>query len=194
MAWLLQLFGAGSDVVNTFCGSIYYSVTCAAEPDADRMESAFRMVIARNNSVINRVCFYYAATQQEYEDLRQDVLINIWRGMDKFRNDSKESTWIYRICLNTCVSTWRKNKRHSGLLPMDMIREEAAEECGDVDAEMRMLHDLISRLSPVEKALIMMWLDEKSYEEIAEVSGFNRNTVATKLRRIREKLAKWANQ
>lgn len=160
----------------------------ASDCTSRSMEREFSDIIADNNQLIERICFYYASDSKEYEDLLQDVYINIWRGLENFREESRKSTWIYRICLNTCVSSWRRNSRHKNSLSIDSI-VEPCEEDGCRSEALEQLHYLISLLNPAEKSLLMMWLDERSYDEIAEVTGFNRNTVATKLRRIKEKLA-----
>ena len=125
-------------------GFIRYILSAIGTRKSDKsLELEFSAVISANSRLIDKICFFYASDPQEYEDLRQDIHINIWRGLVNFRDESRKSTWIYRICMN----------------------------------------------NPAEKSLLMMWLDERSYDEIAEVTGFNRNTVATKLRRIKEKLA-----
>ena len=148
----------------------------------------FEKIIEKHKGLISKICFYYSSSVQEYEDLVQDTYINIWRGLESFRTESKESTWIYRVCLNTCISNWRKNAKYKDAITLDSVAETS--EYIDTEKEnIENLHFLISLLSPGEKALIMLWLDEKSYDEIAELTGFNRNTVATKLRRIREKLS-----
>lgn len=150
--------------------------------------AAYERIIEEHRGLITKICYYYSSSAQEFEDLMQDTCINIWRGLEAFRTESRPSTWIYRICLNTCISSWRKNSRHKNTQSLESIVEPS--ECdGEWKEEMETLHFLISLLSPEEKALIMLWLDEKSYDEISEVTGFNRNTVATKLRRIKEKLA-----
>jgi len=149
---------------------------------------AYKRIIEEHKALITKICYYYSSSLPEYEDLIQDTCINIWRGLETFRTESRQSTWIYRICLNTCISSWRKNSRHNNAQTLDSI-VEPSEADSVIKEEMETLHFLISLLSPEEKALIMLWLDEKSYDEISEVTGFNRNTVATKLRRIKEKLA-----
>lgn len=170
-------------------GSIRYILSAIGTRKADKsLELEFSAVISANSRLIDKICFFYASDPQEYEDLRQDIHINIWRGLVNFRDESRKSTWIYRICMNTCVSSWRKNGRYKGALPIDSIAEPSDEE-SNTNESLEQLHYLISMLNPAEKSLLMMWLDERSYDEIAEVTGFNRNTVATKLRRIKEKLA-----
>lgn len=158
-----------------------------ADADAS-IEAEFKKVIERENATISKICFSYAGSAADYEDLRQDALINIWRGMKKFRGDASQRTWIYRVTVNSCITCLRKLSRHShesldelyGLIDCDDDNKESIEE----------LHRVIDTLGRQEKAMIMMWLDELSYEEIAETMGLNRNTVATRLRRIKEKISK----
>lgn len=153
---------------------------------------AFEDIVRENDSLIHRICFYYSCSEEEYQDLRQDILINIWRGIGEFREESRRSTWIYRVCLNTCVSNWRRNKKSQDMVSIEKIIEPSDEIDTERAERIAQLHHLISMLSAPEKALVMMWLDGQSYDEISEVTGFNRNTVATKLRRAKEKLASMA--
>ena len=153
---------------------------------------AFSAIIENNKDLINRICFCYANTNEDYDDLRQDAIINIWKGLDTFREEAKSSTWIYRVCLNTCVTSWRRNSWKTKTQSIEFSRLPEKSETDPATEDMEYLHFLISRLTSSEKALIMMWLDEMSYEDISSVTGLNRNTIATKLRRIKEKLAKMA--
>ncbi|MDE5996596.1 MAG: sigma-70 family RNA polymerase sigma factor, partial [Muribaculaceae bacterium] len=150
------------------------------------LEHEFKELIAIENATISRICFSYSCSAAEFEDLRQDALINIWRGMQGFRGESSSKTWIYRVTVNSCLSTIRKQSRHRhesleslyGLIDSDDSDKESIEQ----------LHRVINTLDPNEKAIIMMWLDELSYDEIGAAMGLNRNTVATRIRRIKEKI------
>lgn len=152
------------------------------------LEREFKKLIAIENATISRICFSYSNSIDEFEDLRQDALINIWRGMHGFRGESSAKTWIYRVTVNSCLSTIRKQSRHQhesldalyGLIDSDDSEKEAIEQ----------LHRIISTLNQQEKAIIMMWLDELSYDEIVTAMGLNRNTIATRIRRIKEKITK----
>lgn len=153
---------------------------------------AFEKTVRNYSLMITKVCYYFAANIPELKDLRQEVLLNIWSGWDKFRMESKPSTWIYRVCFNTCITFKRKNKHRNNEVPLSNVLE-----IEDVPFDMekyREMHRLIGCLNSEEKALILMWLDENSYEEIAEVVGINRNTVASRLKRIKEKLVKLSNE
>ena len=152
------------------------------------LEREFKELIDIENATISRICFSYSNTVDEFEDLRQDAIINIWRGMSGFRGESSSKTWIYRVTVNSCLSTIRKQSRHKHesldglyeLIDRDDSDKEAIEE----------LHRVINTLDPEEKAIIMMWLDELSYDEIGTAMGLNRNTIATRIRRIKEKITK----
>lgn len=149
------------------------------------LEREFKELIALENATISRICFSYSCSVAEFEDLRQDALINIWRGMHSFRGESSAKSWIYRVTVNSCLSTIRKQSRHRhesldglyGLIDSDDSDKEEIEQ----------LHRVINMLDPEEKTIIMMWLDELSYEEIGIAMGLNRNTIATRIRRIKEK-------
>lgn len=150
------------------------------------LEREFNALISRENATIARICLSYSGSVAEFDDLRQDALINIWRGIGNFRDEASEKTWIYRVTVNSCLSTIRKQSRHQhesleGLYDMiegDDSWREAIER----------MHRVIRMLDSQERAIIMMWLDELSYEDIAAAMGLNRNTVATKVRRIKDKI------
>lgn len=155
--------------------------------------ATFERVIKENSLLITKVCYYFAVDIAELKDLRQEVLLNIWTGWDKFRMHSKPSTWIYRVCFNTCITYQRKNRRRKkNEVPLTSVLEIEDEPFDMV--KYREMHKLIGRLGSDEKAIILMWLDENSYEEISEVIGIKRNTVATRIKRIKEKLVKLSNE
>ncbi len=145
-------------------------------------------VVNDNRQMIYKVCYMYATDNDHFKDLYQEVLASLWQGLDSFRGESKMSTWIYRTAINTCVTFFRKHKSHGA----DTVTLEAVADIpGDDNSRSDMLKEmyrLISGLNKMDKALILMWLDERSYDEIAEVTGLSRNNVATRLRRIKQRL------
>ena len=151
-------------------------------------EKEFEDAVAKYAGLINKICYYFSMNQEEFQDLRQETLCNIWRGWQQFDNRSKLSTWIYRICFNTCVSFQRKESRNKNKVPIESILEIPAVPSSLALENYREMHRLISRLGYEDRAMILMWLDEKSYDEIAALIGIKRNTVATRLKRIKEKL------
>lgn len=153
---------------------------------------AFEHIMKEYSLLITKVCYYFATNIPELKDLRQEVFLNIWIGLDKFRNLSKISTWIYRICFNTCITHQRKNRHLKNEVSLSSVLELEDEQF-DME-KYKEMHRLIGKLGVEEKAIILMWLDENSYDEIAEVIGIKRNTVATRIKRIKEKLVKFSNE
>lgn len=152
-------------------------------------EKAFVELIRRYERVIYKVCYLYTSPDATLNDLYQEVLINLWRAYPQFRRECKESTWIYRIALNTCISFLRKTK-HS-LETVALTRDiDLLEEDDETQQMLRRLYCLIGRLNDLEKSIILLYLDEKSYEEIAEITGLTPTNVGTRLNRIKEKLKK----
>lgn len=151
-------------------------------------ENEFKQIIARHSDIINKICFFYAESADEVEDMRQDTLLNIWRGLDSFQEQSSISTWIHRVCLNTCVSYVRRENRHRNAIPLPELIDDSD---GTERAELWMrLRRQIDTLSKRERAVMLLWLEEFSYDDIAEVMGLTRNGVATLLHRIKQKLIK----
>ncbi len=143
--------------------------------------------------VIAKVCSVYSSDAAPFADLYQEVMINIWTGIENFRGDAKVSTWIYRLALNTCITWHRRNKRHSLGIPI-----EAGFDVPDTDdgtqAQIKELYRLIGMLDPFDKALVTLRLDEKSYDEISSILGISKANVATRLHRVRTRLSNLAEQ
>lgn len=158
--------------------------------------SEFEQLVERCDALIARICYMYASDSDHFADLRQETLIHLWKGFGKFRGESSESTWVYRTCLNTCISNYRSNRRHKeGAVSIDEVFDLADDESSRQRMEqLQLLYRLIDTLDPLDKALVMLWLDERTYDEIAEITGIGRNTIASRLHRIRHKLAKRADE
>ncbi|MDE6466304.1 MAG: sigma-70 family RNA polymerase sigma factor [Duncaniella sp.] len=157
-------------------------------------ETRFMAILDDNRRLIYKVCYMYADDSEHFNDLYQEVLANIWQGLDSFRGDSRQSTWIYRVAINTCVTYYRRNSPHtSGRIPIENVTEIEAPDNSRGD-QLREMYRLIGGLPKMDKALILLWLNEKSYDEIAEIAGLPRNTVATRLRRIKQKLVEQNNK
>ena len=156
-------------------------------------EKEFENAIAEHGGIITKICYYFSTDNVEFNDLRQEVLYNIWKGWEKFRNDSKISSWIYRICFNTCISFHRKNKHSKEMISIDEVFDIPFEDEPSYVEKYNFLHALIRQLNYEDRAIILMWLDEKTYDEISELMGINRNTLAVRLKRIKERLVKLSN-
>lgn len=158
-------------------------------------EKRFLAISNQYKDLIAKVCWLYAGSGSPFEDLYQEVLANLWQGMDTFRGDSKLSTWIYRAALNTCITWMRRNSRHFNQ-SLDNVPFEPADTSDDT-AECReqykILMSLIARLPAIDKALVSLWLDGKSYDEISLIIGFSASNVAVRLHRAKEKLKTMAS-
>lgn len=154
---------------------------------ADDLRRDFEIMAHQYDGVIRKVCYFYATDRDEFNDLRQEALVNLWRGFSRFRGDASLSTWIYRVTLNSCVSFIRKHRKNSSTVPIDEQADIMAES-DEKAAMLREMYRMIGRLDKADKALILLWLDEHSYDEIAEIMGQPRNTIASRLRRAKEKL------
>ena len=154
-------------------------------------EILFNSLIKENSRIINSVCYFYSSDNIPFEDLRQEVYINIWKGLDQFRSESKVSTWIYRIAINTALMEIRTGKKRINTGSIDQTVFNISNDTDNFQKDrLEALDSLIDKLDDTEKAIILLWLDEYSYEEIAETMGMKKSNVATKIFRIKEKLSK----
>ena len=152
-------------------------------------EEIFARLVREHKSTIYTVCYMFSKDEEEVQDLFQETLINMWKGMGGFRQESKVDTWIYRVALNTCLTQERKKKREVKKVPLTM--DVNFFENNDANAKQaRILHQRISQLAYVDRALVMLWLDGMSYDEIGAVVGISPQNVAVKLFRIKEQLKK----
>lgn len=156
------------------------------------LEKAFIGMIQQNERVIYKVCSFYISEDSTLGDLYQDVVSNLWVAYPKFRNESAVSTWIYRIALNTCISGIRKEMRKPQRVSFSQL-SDVFEQPEDMSAEIKEMYRLIHQLKIVERAIILLYLEEKSYQQIADIVGLTVSNVAVKLKRIKEKLVDMSN-
>lgn len=157
------------------------------------LEQQFIKMIRKNERVIYKVCSFYASEDLHISDLYQEVVCNLWIGYPKFRNESSESTWIYRIALNTCISDIRKNKHKPQSTSISVLQDVIA-ETENISGQINEMYRLIHQLKTMERAIVLLWLEDKSYQEIADITGLTVSNVATKLKRSKEKLKEMSNR
>lgn len=149
-------------------------------------EREFTQLVQEQKSTIYTVCYMFARDKDEAADLFQDVLINLWKGIGKFRNDSEISTWVYRVSLNTCISADRK-KRKMPTTRLDMNIDLFDDD--DTDSrQIQVLRQRIQRLQPLDRAIVLLWLESLSYQEIADIVGLTPKNINVRLTRIRLQL------
>lgn len=153
-------------------------------------DTQFLEMIRKNEGIIFKVASFYTDKEHPISDLYQEVVLNLWKAFPSFRGDSKYSTWIYRIALNTCVSFYRRSKKNIAYVDISMDVPEIT----DNNEQIQELYKLINRLGKIERALVLLYLDDKSYKEIAEITGLTVTNVATKLSRIKDKLKQMSNK
>ncbi|MBN2667593.1 MAG: sigma-70 family RNA polymerase sigma factor [Bacteroidales bacterium] len=155
----------------------------------------FIKVIKENQNLIYKICYSYCSNTEDRKDLEQEILFQIWRSFSKFDNRVKVSTWIYRIALNTAISFYRKdvkNKRND--YDSVIISLETYELDSEQDENLTLLFGFIEELKRLDKALILLYLDDMKYKEMAEILGISESNVATKINRIKLKLKEKFNQ
>ena len=152
-------------------------------------EEQFTHLVREHKSTIYTVCYMFSHDEDEVNDLFQETLINMWKGIDSFREESKISTWIYRVALNTCLLQERKKKKEVQKVPLTMNVNFFNDEDTN-STQVRQLHQRISKLGLVDRAIVMMWLEGMSYDEIGAVMGISAKNVGVKLFRIKEQLKK----
>jgi RNA polymerase sigma-70 factor (ECF subfamily) len=141
------------------------------------------------SGIIIKICRAYTDTQEDFEDYYQEVCLQIWRSHESFREQSEWSTWVYRISLNVCLTLLKKKKEHN--LTSDFLPDEVIEDSRSfIDESLNQLYKAIRQLSDVDRAVIMLYLEEKSYQEIAEIIGTNPNNIGVRIKRIKERLKK----
>lgn len=148
----------------------------------------FGDVVRQNKSTIYTVCYMFSKDHDEVADMFQEVLIKLWKGFDTFCGRSDIKTWIYRVALNTCITIDKKKTRHRNAeLSMDVDFFNDREERS---AQAKFLHRRISKLQPIDRAIVLLWLEDISYEEIAAIIGISTKSVSVRLVRIRQQLKK----
>lgn len=149
-------------------------------------EQEFSQLVRENKSTIYTVCYMFSKDHDEVADLFQEVLIKLWSGIKGFENKSDIKTWIYRVALNTCISIDRKKKRKNKTeLSMDI---NFFTDKDDDTEQVNILHQRISRLQPLDRAIVLLWLESIPYDEIASIIGITPKNVSVRLVRIRQQL------
>lgn len=155
------------------------------ESEDTKQHRQYKTIIREHSELIDRICFGYSRSQEDMEDLRQDALLNLWESMSAFKGQCSMKTWVYRLTLNSCVSALRKSYRRPSTVPLtelcDVIEDNQPLKLSE-------LHEAISQLNPIDKAIVLLWLEEESYDEIAAIVGLTKSNVAVRIHRAKEKL------
>jgi RNA polymerase sigma-70 factor, ECF subfamily len=147
------------------------------------------------SGIIIKICRAYTNSQEDFEDYYQEVCLQIWKSRDSFRGDSKWSTWIYRLSLNICLTLIKKKKRNRQHSNSDYEIQIEATEYNQAfsDESLNLLYDAIRQLTEIDRAVILLYLEEKPNKEIAEIIGTTPNNIGVRINRIKERLKKLLN-
>jgi RNA polymerase sigma-70 factor, ECF subfamily len=157
--------------------------------DNHKLQTEFMELIESNKKMIYKVSHMYCDNAINKKDLFQDIISNLWSSYPSFRNKSKLSTWVYRVSLNTAITWFRDYTKQSGSIEYtSLIPNLADEKDSAIDELYDQLYFAINSLGKIDKAIILLLLDEYSYDEIAEIIGITKTNVATKISRIKLKL------
>jgi RNA polymerase sigma-70 factor (ECF subfamily) len=137
------------------------------------------------------MCRAYTNSQEDFEDYYQEVCLQIWKSKDNFKGQSEWSTWVYRLSLNVCMTLLKKKKNSYQHFASDSLPDEVMEDShAFTDESLNQLYSAIRKLSEVDRGVILLYLEEKSYQEIADIIGTNPNNIGVRIKRIKERLKK----
>jgi len=153
-------------------------------------QQQFQKLIEQHKGILFKVARTYCQQEEDRQDLIQEIRIQVWRSLDKYNDKYQISTWLYRISLNVAISFYRKNaKRHENTIPLN----EQVSEIKEIDStqkeeQIKELMSFIYKLNDLDKALMLLYLENKNHTEIADILGISKSNVGTKIGRIKEKM------
>ena len=159
------------------------------------LEHSFVKQLEENQNIAHKICRLYTNDQDSHNDLFQEITIQLWRAFPKFRGDSKFSTWMYRVALNTAITLYRKSKRQINTQDFESISFKIkTEEYDDtIEQQLKLMYGAVKKLNDIDKALVFLYLEDKSYREISETLGITEVNARVKMNRAKEKLRKTLN-
>lgn len=157
------------------------------------LEIEFAQIAREHKGTIYTVCYMFSNNEDDVADLYQEILVNLWKGFTKFRGESNIRTWIYRISLNTCISFERKKHRKVDTIPLTMDIN-LFDDSDDDTKQVQLLKNRINKLGHFDRAIVLLWLENLSYDEIGNIVGITAKNVSVRLVRIKEQLKNMSNE
>jgi RNA polymerase sigma factor (sigma-70 family) len=151
----------------------------------------FTRLIEENKGIIYKICNSYCSSKDNRDDLAQEIIYNLWKSFASYDPAFKFSTWMYRIALNVAISSYRQEKKFKNNSPLFeglVVFEETPADKIEVEKNLTLLQVFINELKEIDRAIILLYLDDRSHREISEITGFTETNVATKINRIKDKL------
>jgi len=155
---------------------------------AQHVDDTFMQQLNQHLGIAHKVCGIYFSDAEEKQDVVQEMLYQLWRSYPGFDGRSRFSTWMYRVCLNTALTYRRKENKHKNQPLLLRHHQIPDEPTGRQEESMQLLFDAIATLSPLNKAIVLLYLEDLSYEEIAQVTGLTKGNVSVRLVRIKKEL------
>ncbi len=152
-------------------------------------EQQFAQFVRQYKSTIYSICYMFSSDKDEVADLFQDILVRLWQGYDASRDKDTMNAWAYRVSMNMCISADRKRKSRGERIPLSVDIDLYTDQDDDTQ-QVKLLYNRIHRLGLVDRAIVMLWLENLSYEEIGQIIGISAKNVSVKLVRIKEQLKK----
>lgn len=153
------------------------------------MRKEFVDILNNHRGLIYKVCHLYCDDPEDRKDLFQEIVLQVWKSLGSFRRESTVGTWMYRIALNTAITHFRKEKRLGGKVSLTGIDIPDLNDSNEKEDQLRELFKAIENLDRIDKSIILLYLEEKNYEEISEITGLTRTNVGVRLNRIKIKLS-----
>jgi len=144
-------------------------------------------LLEENRGIIHKITLMYTSTTADKEDLYQEICLQLWRSVGNYRGESKFSTWLYKVALNTAINTIRRKRKSIYTVELDPERHFIPKDSNQ-EQQTSLLLKAVSKLNKIDRAITLLWLEEKKYEEISEIIGLTRSAVSVRLVRIRKKL------
>ena len=159
------------------------------------LEHSFVQQLEKNQNIVHKICRLYTHDKESHNDLFQEITIQLWRAYPKFRGDSKFSTWMYRVALNTAITLYRKSERRIQTQDYENISFKIqAEEYDDTtEQQLKLMYAALKELNDIDKALVFLYLEDKSYKEISQTLGISEINARVKMNRAKEKLRRILN-
>ena len=153
------------------------------------MRKEFVDILNNHRGLIYKVCHLYCDDPEDRKDLFQEIVLQVWKSLESFRQESTIGTWMYRIALNTAITHFRKEKRLGGKVSLTGIDIPDLNDSSEKEDQLKELFKAIENLDRIDKSIILLYLEEKNYEEISEITGLTRTNVGVRLNRIKIKLS-----
>jgi len=157
------------------------------------LKDQFLTLIADNQGLIFKVCNMYCNNKEDKEDLFQDIILQLWRSYPAFKGDSKVTTWMYRIAINNAITRLRKESRKEKFATLNAEAFGVVAEDNNIDENINQMFEAIKKLSEVERAITVLYMDDCSYKEMAEILGLSESNVGFKLNKIKARLRTLVN-